>query len=244
MANVGDIAAKVAVQTGETVPARFVRQVLEHEYVPRWLDTPGGWFWIPGVPQNRLLSTVRKILAVAGSTEIGELRRGIARHHRMQGFAPPPDVLLELCRQQAEYEVRGYCNELSRAAITGGIVSFPAALASRLDAEYRLESERDDTRRTVFVRRGLAWRLAPMFRLEGCRAGIGSGWSSTLRRARRVLPGSGDEAPTPTEDHRLLTGVNCRNPDLAEIDLEASRDCSVRSLLGFGSGRRCRDAPE
>jgi hypothetical protein len=36
---------------------------------------------------------------VADEIDIGELRAGVRRHHRMEGIAPPQRVLLELCRQ-------------------------------------------------------------------------------------------------------------------------------------------------
>jgi hypothetical protein len=107
MANVGDVAAKVAAGLGITVETRFVVQVLERTPGLHWLDAPGGWFWLSTVRHNRLLTQIRKIMSVSRSLEVGDLRRGIARHHRMKGFAPPPDVLLELCRQQPLYDIEG-----------------------------------------------------------------------------------------------------------------------------------------
>ncbi|MCL4368851.1 MAG: hypothetical protein M1337_06765 [Actinobacteria bacterium] len=107
MANVGDLAAKVAAKTGVALDTHFVVQVLGSLDDLRWLDAVGGWFWLPSVRHNRLLTQVRKMMAVAHQLEVGDLRRGIARHHRMIGFAPPSDVLLELCRQQPLYTVQG-----------------------------------------------------------------------------------------------------------------------------------------
>jgi hypothetical protein len=107
MANVGDVAAKVAAGLGITVETRFVVQVLERAPGLHWLDAPGGWFWLSTVRHNRLLTQIRKIMSVSPRLEVGDLRRGIARHHRMLGFAPPPDVLLELCRQQPLYDIEG-----------------------------------------------------------------------------------------------------------------------------------------
>lgn len=65
----------------------------------RWLDEPSGWFWITNVPRNALLTQIYKILVVAPTIDVGELRTGTGRHHRRKGFAPPRRVLLELCSQ-------------------------------------------------------------------------------------------------------------------------------------------------
>lgn len=64
-----------------------------------WLDKSGGWFWLPSVPRNRLINLIQKILSVAERIDISELRAGIGRVGRMEGFAPPRHVLRELCSQ-------------------------------------------------------------------------------------------------------------------------------------------------
>jgi hypothetical protein len=72
-----------------------------------WLDEASGWFWLSSVPRNRLRNQIEKIVAVANRIDIGELRSGVGRHHRMKGFAPPRRVLLEFCRQMPAYRVEG-----------------------------------------------------------------------------------------------------------------------------------------
>jgi hypothetical protein len=72
-----------------------------------WLDEPTGWFWVSGSARNRLLNQVEKIMAVAGSITIGELRDGVGRHYRMQGFRPPREVLARLCEQTGLYRREG-----------------------------------------------------------------------------------------------------------------------------------------
>jgi hypothetical protein len=101
VANVEDLAAA----TNST--SSMVRQLLP--FVPgfKWLDEPSGWFWIPDVPRNSLLTPIRKILAVSPSIDIGELRAGVGRPHRRKGFAPPRRVLLELCHQLSWCRVDG-----------------------------------------------------------------------------------------------------------------------------------------
>ncbi|MBP7509447.1 MAG: hypothetical protein KA807_16665 [Prolixibacteraceae bacterium] len=63
-----------------------------------WLDAEKEWFWFSFIPRNRLINQIRKILSVSDATDVSELRTGVARHHRMEGFSPPRKVLLEFCR--------------------------------------------------------------------------------------------------------------------------------------------------
>lgn len=73
----------------------------------RWLDEQQGWFWLSSVPRNRVLNQIEKILSVTRRIHISELRSGVSRNYRMEGFAPPSRVLLELCRQVPGYVVEG-----------------------------------------------------------------------------------------------------------------------------------------
>jgi hypothetical protein len=72
-----------------------------------WLDDDKEWFWIRDVPHNRLLDPIEKIMSVAGSIAIGELREGVARHPRMEGFRPPREALARLCVQSGRYRRKG-----------------------------------------------------------------------------------------------------------------------------------------
>jgi hypothetical protein len=85
----------------------FVAQIVKGEEGFQWLDESNGWFWLSSVPRNRLLNLIEKILSVAEHIEVAELRAGVARVHRMNGFAPPRRVLLELCRQASGYRIEG-----------------------------------------------------------------------------------------------------------------------------------------
>lgn len=71
-----------------------------------WLDKGSGWFWVKS-KRGRLLTRIRKILSVSNSISLGELRAGIARDHRMSGFAPPKAVLAEICSCTSELKVNG-----------------------------------------------------------------------------------------------------------------------------------------
>lgn len=102
-----DIAGLVEERTSYSVPPDFVASVLVGHAGFEWLDEVGGWFWLRTNAKNRVMSRIRKILAVAESIDISELRSGIARHHDMKGYAPPRRVLIELCRRLPDCEVEG-----------------------------------------------------------------------------------------------------------------------------------------
>lgn len=99
------MAAQVADKLETEVAPDAIRNVLLIQEGFSWLDEATGWFWLSSVPRNRLLNQIRKIIAVAPRIRVSELRDGVGRHHRMEGFAPPKRVLLELCRQVPEYRV-------------------------------------------------------------------------------------------------------------------------------------------
>lgn len=93
------VAAKYSEYSGYVVDERVVRSILILRDDFRWLDEKGGWFWLSGVPRNRILNQIDKILSVANRIHISELRSGVARNYRMEGFSPPKRVLLALCEQ-------------------------------------------------------------------------------------------------------------------------------------------------
>jgi Bacterial RNA polymerase, alpha chain C terminal domain/Sigma-70, region 4 len=98
VATTEDVAAQAGEKLSTPITADFVARLLKERADFRWLDENGGWFLLNSVPRNRLLNQLRKILSVAPSIEVSELRSGVCRHHRMKGVAPPQRVLLEFCR--------------------------------------------------------------------------------------------------------------------------------------------------
>src|SRR5262249_27056973 len=98
VATIADVAARVTETVGTATSAEFVTGVLECRQGFEWLDRESGWFWFRSLSKNRVLSRIRKILSIAEAIDVGDLRSGIARHHLMNGYAPPRRVLLELCQ--------------------------------------------------------------------------------------------------------------------------------------------------
>ena len=103
---VDDVEALLDEQGAKADPA-LLRVVIESIRGFAWLDSERGWFWIKGTTRNRLLNQIEKIMAVAGSIALGELRNGVGRHYRMEGFRPPREVLARLCEDSGLYRREG-----------------------------------------------------------------------------------------------------------------------------------------
>ncbi len=105
VATIDDLAVRAEERIGSSITSDFVGQVLRSLAGFSWLDESSGWFWLKDNSRNRLLTPIRKILAVSGRIDCASLREGVGRHYLMQGFAPPRRVLLELCRQLPGFRV-------------------------------------------------------------------------------------------------------------------------------------------
>jgi hypothetical protein len=102
---VDDICAQLALAGSTSLPVEVVKDALMTQPGFRWLDEQTGWFWLADIPRNRVLNKIDKVLAIAPRVDLGALRAGIARHYRMEGFAPPTRVLRALCEQLDDCEV-------------------------------------------------------------------------------------------------------------------------------------------
>jgi hypothetical protein len=109
VASIEDIVSKL--QSDESlnvlhpsIDSQTIQRLLSTQFDFSWLDKDYNWFWFSksergGKYWNGLLTQVKKIFAVTNEIQISELRKGVARDVRREGFAPPRAVLLELCRQ-------------------------------------------------------------------------------------------------------------------------------------------------
>ena len=91
----------VAAKFPGAVDAELVRQTLQLIDGFSWLDDRSGWFRIQGIGKHGLPKTIDKVLAVAGSLSIRQLRAAVGRNRRMWKEPPPEGVLLEFCRRHA-----------------------------------------------------------------------------------------------------------------------------------------------
>lgn len=103
---VDEVCAAVEAAGHGNVDPGLARLTLESLPNFAWLGDGRQWFWLRHTARNRLLNQVEKIMSVAGSISIAELRDGVGRHHRMKGFRPPREVLAQLCVDTGLYERR------------------------------------------------------------------------------------------------------------------------------------------
>jgi hypothetical protein len=106
-ATIEDIAAQVSESLHRKISAEFVKTVLSTQPGFSWLDEPSGWFWLKSITRNPLLNQIQKVISVAPRIHVSELRAGVSRPHRREGFAPPQRVLIALCAQAEGYAVEG-----------------------------------------------------------------------------------------------------------------------------------------
>jgi hypothetical protein len=102
-----DVAAEVGSVLGKPVSGKFVAAVVNAQPSFAWLDEASGWFWFNSTSRNALLNQIEKILSLCERIHVTELRSGVSRNHRREGFAPPQRVLLALCAQAGAYKVNG-----------------------------------------------------------------------------------------------------------------------------------------
>jgi len=114
IANVIDIIEHVNEKMKRNFSEDFIKSIVSAHEDFKWLDKSSGWFWFQSLKGNRLINIIKKILSVAYSIDISELRAGISRFHRMSGLAPIRRVLLELCKQIQWCAVKGTIIELKK----------------------------------------------------------------------------------------------------------------------------------
>ncbi len=142
-------------EAGFEVEPRLLQLSIEALEGFGWLDQERGWFWVRGT-RNRLLNQVKKVMSVAGSIDLAELRVGVGRHHRMKGFRPPREVLATLCIASGEYFRDG-----DRISGGPGLADWRNVLAenerklAQALFDYGPVMRRDDLERVVVTERGL-----------------------------------------------------------------------------------------
>jgi len=189
-ATVDALAAELADRFDGDVDAALLRVLLETVSNLQWLDDEKEWFWVKGTNRNRLLNQVEKIMSVAGSIGIGELREGVGRFHRMGGFRPPREVLARLCEQSGLYSRDGDMireglglrpwDEVLGETVEGRIAEAlfeQGPVMRRDDLEHIVVAERGVNRSSFYVYLGyspIIARYAPgVYGLRGARVTAG-----------------------------------------------------------------------
>jgi hypothetical protein len=98
---------RAANKQGGRARAKLVRRILPLLDGFAWLDEPTGWFRLAPIVNHGLPKMIDKILSVAGSIGVAELRAAMTRNRRLWKNPPPENVLLEYCRQMPGVKVEG-----------------------------------------------------------------------------------------------------------------------------------------
>ena len=107
LATAEQIERLVAAKYPGAVSPELVRQTLPLVAGFSWLDQRSGWFRIKGIGKHGLPKTIDKVLAVAGSVTVRQLRAAVGRNRRMWKEPPPEGVLLAFCHELPGVRVEG-----------------------------------------------------------------------------------------------------------------------------------------
>ena len=98
-ARVGEVTGRVAADLAVWVDDELVTAVVSEPADFVWLERRTGWFYLPSVAKNAVVSRVAKVLSVSGAVSLADLHAGIRRDERMREFVMPEYILAELCER-------------------------------------------------------------------------------------------------------------------------------------------------
>jgi hypothetical protein len=98
-ARVSDVTGRVAAGLGLWVDDSLVTAVVSEPDDFVWLERRTGWFYLPSVARNAVVSRVVKILSVAREASLADIHAGVRRDERMKEFVMPEYILGELCER-------------------------------------------------------------------------------------------------------------------------------------------------
>ena len=98
-ARVRDVTSRVAATLAVWVDDDLVTAVVSEPRDFVWLERRSGWFHLPSVAKNAVVSRVLKVLSVAGRLDLADLHAGIRRDERMKELVMPEYILGKLCER-------------------------------------------------------------------------------------------------------------------------------------------------
>ena len=108
VATISDVYAQINEEIKQKINPHFIIKVISLVNDVNWLDDSKEWFWFNIRPRrNRLRNLIKKTCSISSKIDISELRKGVARNHRMEGFAPPRQVLLNFCKTLPWCKIEG-----------------------------------------------------------------------------------------------------------------------------------------
>jgi hypothetical protein len=98
-ARIGEVTGRVAAELAVWVDDELVTAVVSEPADFVWLERRTGWFFLPAVAKNAVVSRVAKVLSLTGAVRLPDLHAGIRRDERMREFVMPEYILAELCER-------------------------------------------------------------------------------------------------------------------------------------------------
>jgi len=146
-ARVSEITGRVAATLGVWIEDELVTAVVSEPDDFAWLERRSGWFYLPSVARNAVVSRVLKVLSVAGRISLGELHAGIRRDERMKEFVMPEYILAELCERVPGVAVRGDVVAPSRPLAPNEVLETTELTLVRILREHGGPMERHELER-------------------------------------------------------------------------------------------------
>jgi hypothetical protein len=211
-ARVAEVTGRVAADLAVSVDDAFVTAIVSEPADFLWLERRTGWFYLPSVARNAVVSRVAKVLSVSRAVLLTDLHEGIRRDERMREFVMPEYVLAELCARLPGVRVSGDVVFAEPAQTPGDVLETTELTLLRLLAEAGGEADRHDLesaclgagmKRSSFNNR---ISYSPIIKdlghgrygLRGVRSPDGSG-PAGWDHADQPVPGPGDRVPRPGE---------------------------------------------
>lgn len=151
-ATLADASAEAA--AAASLPEEVARSIIRSRADFEWLDEERDWFWLKSVPRNRVINRMAKVMRVAPVISIAELRDGVRRHYRMEGYAPPRRVLTEMCKRLSWCQIIGEDGTVTATAIPErlGVLSDMETLMMEILQTHDSIMRRDDFERVCLAR--------------------------------------------------------------------------------------------
>ena len=209
-ARVGEVTGRVAADLAVWVDDGLVTAVVSEPDDFVWLERRTGWFYLPSVAKNAVVSRVAKVLSITGAVRLHDLHAGIRRDERMREFVMPEYVLAELCERLPGVGVAGDLVRAEHRRRPEDVLETTELTLFRALREAGDEAERHELERACLAA-GMKLssfnnRIAysPIvtelghgrYGLRGCH--VGGGDAAGMRSATgRAAPADGDDVPRP-----------------------------------------------
>ena len=211
-ARIGEVTGRVAADLAVWVDDDLVTAVVSESADFVWLERRTGWFFLPSVAKNAVVSRVAKVLSITGAVRLHDLHAGIRRDERMRKFVLPEYILAELCERLPGVSVAGDLVMADRRQQPEDVLETTELTLLRVLTEAGGEAERHELERAclaagmrlssfnnriayspIVTELGHGW-----YGLRCHRDGAGDdGSATTWHAAGSSAPDAGDEVPRP-----------------------------------------------